>query len=75
LRNPRCYSKLKDEIRGRFASEEEITLSAMDDLPYMNACLEEGLRMFPPAPIGFLRSIQKQGDIIDGYHLPGGVSG
>jgi cytochrome P450 len=46
----------------------------MEDLPYMNACLEEGLRMFPPAPIGFLREIQPQGDVVDGRAVPGGVS-
>lgn len=74
LRNPRCYAKVKEEIRTRFKSEDEITLSAMDDLVYMNACLEEGLRFFPPAPIGFLRTIQEQGDVVDGHHLPGGVS-
>lgn len=75
LRNPRCFQKVKDEIRARFDSEEEITLSAtLDDLPYMNACLEEGLRIFPPAPIGFLRTIQPEGDIIDGHAVPGGVS-
>jgi cytochrome P450 len=40
----------------------------------MNACLEEGLRMFPPAPIGFLRTIQPEGDIVDGHAIPGRVS-
>jgi hypothetical protein len=30
--------------------------------------------MFPPAPIGFLRTIQEGGDVIDGERLPGGVS-
>ena len=74
LRHPHCYTKLKNEVRSKFNSEEEITLSAMEDLPYMNACLEETMRMFPPAPIGFLRTIQEQGDVIDGHKLPGGVS-
>lgn len=65
---------MKDEIRTRFASEDEITLAAtLEDLPYMNACLEEGLRMFPPAPIGFLRKIQPEGDVVDGHAVPGGV--
>lgn len=75
LRNPRCFEKVKDEIRTRFASEDEITLAAtLEDLPYMNACLEEGLRMFPPAPIGFLRKIQPEGDVVDGHAVPGGTS-
>ncbi|KAH7037429.1 cytochrome P450 [Microdochium trichocladiopsis] len=74
LRHPRVYAKLKDEIRSTFADEEDITLAAMDKLAYLNACLEEGLRMFPPAPIGFLRTIQPQGDVIGGYQIPGGTA-
>lgn len=75
LSQPRVYQKLKDEIRGKFKSESEINLKAVsEELPYLNACIEEGLRIFPPAPIGFLRAIQKGGDVIDGYELPGGTS-
>lgn len=75
LRHPDVYNKLKSEIRTRFSSENEINLIAVnEDLPYLNACIEEGLRIFPPAPIGFLRTIQKGGDTIDGMFIPGGVS-
>lgn len=74
LRYPYIYKKLKKEIRSTFSSESEIKLQAVNDLPYLNACIEEGLRIFPPAPIGFLRTIQPGGDTIDGMHIPGGVS-
>jgi cytochrome P450 len=46
----------------------------MNELPYLTACIEENLRIFPPAPIGFLRSVNKGGDVIDGHAIPGGVS-
>jgi len=74
LRHPRVYTKLKDEIRSRFNSENEINLQAVNDLPYLTACIEEGLRIFPPAPIGFLRTIQPGGDTIDGLYVPGGTA-
>ncbi|KAL1890958.1 hypothetical protein Sste5346_007955 [Sporothrix stenoceras] len=74
LKNPSTYEKCKNEVRSVFDSEDQITVAMMDKLPYMNACLEEGLRMFPPAPIGFLRTIQAQGDVIDGHHIPGGTA-
>ncbi|CAK7224952.1 hypothetical protein SCUCBS95973_005693 [Sporothrix curviconia] len=74
LKNPHTYAKAKAEVRAAFAAEDEITVGAMDKLPYMNACLEEGLRMFPPAPIGFLRTVQAQGDVIDGHAIPGGTA-
>lgn len=44
------------------------------ELAYLTACIEENLRVFPPAPIGFLRSINPGGDTIDGHFLPGGTS-
>src|ERR1700712_224616 len=75
LRNPETYAKVKHEIRSVFKTEKEINLErCMNELPYLTACIEENLRVFPPAPIGFLRSVNKGGDIIDGHAIPGGVS-
>ena len=75
MRNLRVYKKLTDEIRSTFQSESDIRLvPTMEKLPYLTACLEENLRIFPPAPIGFLRSVNNGGDIIDGHAIPGGVS-
>jgi cytochrome P450 len=74
MRYPRVYKKLTDEIRSTFKSEEEIRLvRTMEELPYLSACIEENLRIFPPAPIGFLRSVNNGGDVIDGHAIPGGV--
>jgi len=61
MRHPDIYAK-------------DIKLAVAMELPYLTACIEENLRIFPPAPIGFLRTIQKGGDVIDGNVIPGGVS-
>ena len=74
LRHPDKYEKLKKEIREAFKSEEEICLEKIMELEYLTACIEENLRIFPPAPIGFLRSINPGGDTIDGVFVPGGTS-
>lgn len=74
LRHPDIYAKLNEEIRSAFNSEDDITMEVAHNLPYLTACIEENLRFFPPAPIGFLREIQKGGDTIDGCLIPGGVS-
>jgi len=47
-------------------STDEITLQRLNDLQYLNSCIEEGLQILPPAPIHFLREIQLGSDIIDG---------
>lgn len=73
LRHPDVYEKLSKEIRTAFKTEEDITMEVAHNLPYLTACIEENLRIFPPAPIGFLREIQKGGDTIDGHFVPGGV--
>ncbi len=74
LRHPKVYAKLTEEIHNTFKSENDITLEVAHSLPYLSACIEENLRIFPPAPIGFLREIQKGGDMIDGSFVPEGVS-
>ena len=40
----------------------------------MTAVIEEGLRIFPSAPIGFVRTVPEGGDTVDGHFVPGGVS-
>lgn len=71
---PGVMDKLKAEIRGAFAAEAEITWSAVNQLPYTLAVLNEGLRMYPPVPFGFPRMVEGLGDFVCGRWIPGGVS-
>ncbi|KAK8096374.1 uncharacterized protein PG998_014242 [Apiospora kogelbergensis] len=48
-RTPEAYQRLVAEIRSSFASEGEINMRSTGALPYLYACLEETLRIFPPA--------------------------
>ena len=65
---------LVQQIRGRFKSSEEITLSTLRNLPYLNAVINEGLRLCPPIPWMLPRRVPDGGDTVCGVHLPGGVS-
>ncbi|KAF5968954.1 cytochrome P-450 monooxygenase [Fusarium bulbicola] len=71
LSNRSCLVKLSDEVRSRFQSETEITGDATAELKYLLAVIEEGLRIFPPAPFS-LRRISP-GAVIDGHYIPSGV--
>lgn len=73
LRNVTVLRKLQDEIRGKFATYDEITLAAVNDAPYLIATLSEGLRTFPPAAAGFGRVSPKGGELISGYYIPEGT--
>ncbi|KAJ5663290.1 hypothetical protein N7507_004021 [Penicillium longicatenatum] len=74
LRSPHAFAKLKDEVRGAFKSDSDVTLEACNQLVYLQACLNEALRMYPPVPVGLPRVIDAQGDTIDGNWVPGGIT-
>ncbi|KAJ5919048.1 hypothetical protein N7466_009991 [Penicillium verhagenii] len=74
LRSPHALTKLNEEVRGAFKSDEDATLEACNQLSYLQACLTEALRMYPPVPVGLPRVIDSQGDMIDGNWVPGGIT-
>jgi cytochrome P450 len=58
LRTPHALKRVTQEVREAFDSDEEMTfLETRSRLPYLSACLEEGLRMFPPVPLSISRSV------------------
>ncbi|KAH0349680.1 benzoate 4-monooxygenase cytochrome P450, partial [Aureobasidium melanogenum] len=74
LINPDKLAKLVAEIRGSFTSESDITVDALAELPYLNACIEEGLRMYPPVSGSLPRKVPAEGATIAGTWVPGDVS-
>ncbi|KAL7626103.1 hypothetical protein AAE478_002873 [Parahypoxylon ruwenzoriense] len=58
LKTPHALKKATEEVRKAFGSDEAITFNeARMKLPYMIACLEEALRLFPPVPILLSRAV------------------
>lgn len=72
-KSPHALQKLKEEIRGTFASSEDITLKAVGELPYLKAVIDESLRIFSVASYITPRRTPKEGHVIDGEHIPAGV--
>ncbi|KAI9701772.1 MAG: hypothetical protein M1836_001115 [Candelina mexicana] len=76
ISNPRVYARLVREIdeaiaRGDVSSpilEEEARR-----LPYLQACIKEGLRRFPPITQLRERMAPPEGDTYNGQHIPGGT--
>ena len=73
LKNPEAYQTLVKEVRSAFNSEEEINLLSVAKLPYMLACLDEALRMYPPGAVGPPRVTPKGGAEILGARIPARV--
>jgi cytochrome P450 len=74
LSNPSSYQKLVAEIRNKFKSANDITIEEVNTLEYMIACLNEGLRHYPPVPTGFPRVVPAGGDTISGRYIPPGTA-
>lgn len=72
--NRAVLNRLKHEIRSAFDRDEDITYERLSKLPWLTAVLEEGLRIFPSAPIGFTRTVPRGGDTINGDAIPGGTT-
>lgn len=74
LRTPHAYTRLTEKIRSNFDSVDTITSQHLQNLTYMNACIDEALRIFPPVPPGLTRTVPDHGDTVAGEFLPGGVT-
>ncbi|KAK0736943.1 cytochrome P450 [Apiosordaria backusii] len=60
--------RLQEELR-RPADDN----TPIEKLPYLDAVVMEGLRMFPAIPMSLPRYCPKEGRKIDGYEIPGGT--
>lgn len=76
LKNPRCKRKLVEEIdtqmkEGRLT--DSITLEQTKHMPYLQACLYEGLRCHPAVGMSLPRVTPTGGIETDGRYLPAGT--
>ncbi|KAF2652208.1 cytochrome P450 3A17 [Lophiostoma macrostomum CBS 122681] len=69
--NPVVMKRLTNEIRSAFTEESEITMKATTPLQYLNVCIEEAMRCYPPVPESPPR--QSPGDYIRGKYIPEGT--
>jgi cytochrome P450 len=70
LTNPDAYQQLRNEVRSAFNSKTEITITSVNKLEYMLACLNETMRMMPAAPGGIPRVVPPGGRVLNGKLVP-----
>ncbi|KAJ4164833.1 hypothetical protein LMH87_006488 [Akanthomyces muscarius] len=71
---PWAFKALQSEIdEGSTGSHDPISWREIQQLPYLQAVVKEGLRMWPPVSgLGFKR-VPPGGEHINGYFVPGGT--
>ncbi|PSN66721.1 cytochrome P450 [Corynespora cassiicola Philippines] len=74
LRNPECMKEVVKEVREAFASGEDMHMENLAALPYMNACIKEAFRLYPPVAIGLPRLTPPNGSTICGEFVPPGTT-
>ena len=75
LKNPNCMERLRKEIDETLDDDEEIApYEKVKHLPYLRACLDESLRIFPPISHGLNRETPEEGSEIAGEYIPGGTT-
>ncbi|KAF7533672.1 hypothetical protein G7054_g6888 [Neopestalotiopsis clavispora] len=74
LRTPHAYHRLTTEIRSNFSEAKSMSFLALQELTYMNACIDEALRIFPPIPTGLTRTVPEGGDTVAGEFIAGGTT-
>lgn len=77
-RNPSSYARLTSEIRSKFNEASEIVTSpTLSSCTYLRACINETLRMSPPAPGTLWRELPSNSPethvVIDGHIVPRGT--
>ena len=73
LRTPEAMMRVTAEVRQAFQSEDKINfINATARLPYMLACLEEALRLYPPVPTTLQRITTDPSTEISGVRVPAG---
>ncbi|KAK3346974.1 cytochrome P450 [Lasiosphaeria hispida] len=77
LATPSAYRKLQKEIGDGIA--KGLVSSPIQDvearqMPYLQACIREGLRLMPPLATGaFYKAVPEGGDTVCGHYLPPGT--
>ncbi|KAB2571304.1 Cytochrome P450 monooxygenase rdc4 [Lasiodiplodia theobromae] len=74
LKHPDKLAILTAEIRNSVTTTDELTINNLQRLTYLQACLTEGLRLYPPTPLGSPRIVPEGGNVICNEFLPAGTN-
>ena len=75
MRNPAAYEKLAAEVDAAVAGGAlsiPVAYAVAVKLPYLRACISEGMRLHPSVGLTMSRLVPAGGATISGFHFPEG---
>lgn len=76
VRNPACLKRLLEEIDEKDSAGKLspiVTFNESQDMPYLQACLKEAMRMHPAVGLSLERIVPEGGITITGQFIPAGT--
>jgi Cytochrome P450 len=76
LSTPSAFAFLKKEVDDGIAAgtiSAPVAYAEAQSMPYLQACIREGLRLYPPSTGMIFKEVPKGGDTVHGYYLPEGT--
>jgi cytochrome P450 len=73
-KNVDIKAKLIAELTSTFPTRNHVNIEELANLPYLNAVLEEGLRIYPPSAFNQARVVPQEGAMICGKMVPPGTA-
>ncbi|KAH8788468.1 cytochrome P450 [Diaporthe sp. PMI_573] len=74
LESKDAMATLVQEVRSSFRSSDDIDIVSVAQLPYLSACLNETLRIYPPVATGLPRVTPANGANVCGRFVPGNTT-
>ncbi|KAK8077035.1 cytochrome P450 ClCP1 [Apiospora saccharicola] len=75
VRNPAVLAKVTQLVRSTYRRDDDMTVASTSPaaLPYLDAVLQESIRIHDPVPIFAPRVAPRGGDTVDGVSIPEGT--
>ncbi|PRC94106.1 cytochrome P450 [Solimicrobium silvestre] len=70
-KNPAALQQLQEEVRGKFALDTPYSTENLNELDYLDACINEAMRLKPVAPLLPLQATKDT--VIGDIHIPTGT--
>ncbi|CAL1708185.1 unnamed protein product [Somion occarium] len=76
LKNPEVKKRLQAEIDDALSAQDSPDYTKFVELPFLNACVNETLRLLPPGLTGFQRQVDPKsgGKMLGEYFVPAGTN-